>query len=102
MLCDESFITTKTVETPALVKGFMPKVISLSGMATEVRLEQPKNAPLSMEVTEPGMVTEVKLEQPENARLPMEVTEPGMVTEVRLEQPGNAPVLMEVTVSLMV
>ena len=34
-----------------------------------------------------GIVTDVKLEQPENADTPMDVTPFGMVMEVRLEQP---------------
>jgi hypothetical protein len=43
-----------------------------------------------MLVTLSGMVTLVKLEQPENAELPMLVTPSGIVTLVKLEQPENA------------
>jgi hypothetical protein len=37
-----------------------------------------------MEVTLEGIVTEVKLEQPLNAEFPMEVTPSGMVTDFKL------------------
>ena len=57
---------------------------------TEVRPEQPENAPYSMLVTLLGMVTEVRPEQPENAPYSMLVTLLGIVTEVRPEQPENA------------
>ena len=40
-----------------------------------------------MEVTLEGIVTEVKLEQPENAPSPMEVKPSEIVTEVKPEQP---------------
>ena len=40
---------------------------------------------------------EVKLEQPENAWLPIEVRESGRVIEVKLEQPEKAPRQIEVT-----
>ena len=39
-----------------------------------------------MEVTLEGIVTEVKLEQPSNVYAPMEVTLEGIVTEIKLEQ----------------
>ena len=40
-----------------------------------------------MEVTLEGIVTEIKLEQPRNASPPMEVTLEGIVTEVKFQQP---------------
>ena len=43
-----------------------------------------------MDVTLPGMVTAEREEQPEKPPLPMEVTLPGMVTEAREEQPEKA------------
>ena len=50
-----------------------------------------------MEVTLLGMVTEVKPEQPEKAEIPMEVTLLGMVMEVRPEQPEKANHTIDVT-----
>ena len=44
-----------------------------------------------MLVTLLGIVTLVRLEQPSNAEEPMLVTLLGIVTLVRLEQPENAP-----------
>ena len=43
-----------------------------------------------MDVTLLGMDTEVKPEQPIKARLPIDVTLLGMVIEVKPEQPENA------------
>jgi hypothetical protein len=40
-----------------------PMLVTLSGMVTEVRLEQPENAKLSMLVILSGMVIEVRLVQ---------------------------------------
>ena len=53
---------------------------------TVVRLLQPQNAELPIEVTELGIVTLVRPLQRENALLPIEVTELGMVMLVRLLQ----------------
>ena len=50
-----------------------------------------------MEVTLEGIVTEVKLEQPENAELPMDVTLEGIVTDVKPLQPENAEELIKRT-----
>src|SRR5574344_2598393 len=50
-----------------------------------------------MPVTLPGMLTDAKPEQPENALVPMLVTPSGMLTDVKPEQPLNALVPMLVT-----
>ena len=39
-------------------------LVTLSGMVTEVREEQPQNAPSPMLVMLSGMITEVREEQP--------------------------------------
>ena len=49
-------------------------LVTLSGIVTEVRPEQPVNAALPMLVTLAGIVTDVSPEQPENAESPMLVT----------------------------
>ena len=54
-------------------------LVTLLGMVTEVRPEQPKKALDPMLVTLSGMVTEVRPEQPQKARSPMLVTLEGMV-----------------------
>jgi hypothetical protein len=48
--------------------------VTLLGMVTEVKPEQPEKAPSPMLVTLLGMSTEVKPVQAEKALLPMEVT----------------------------
>ena len=57
--------------------------VTLLGIVTLVRREQPSNAPFSILVTLLGIVTLVRLEQEENARLPMLVTLMPIVTLVR-------------------
>ena len=59
----------------------------LAFQTTEVRAEQPLNAPLPILVTELGMVMEVREEQLLNALSPMLVTLLGIVTEVKLDMP---------------
>ena len=54
-------------------------LVTLLGIVTEVRPEQPENALLPMLVTLLGIVTEVRPEQPENALLPMFVTLFGII-----------------------
>ena len=54
-----------------------------------------------MEVTLLGMVTEVRPEQPEKVELSMDVTLLGMVIEVRLEQPEKASLLIKRVPSLI-
>ena len=54
-------------------------LVTESGMVTECKDLQPKNAPSPMLVTESGMVTECKDEQLSNAPSPMLVTESGML-----------------------
>ncbi len=61
-------------------------LITESGMVTECKDLQPKNAPRPMLVTESGMVTDCKDLQPKNAPRPMLVTESGMVTDCKDEQ----------------
>ena len=50
------------------------------------RFEQSLNAEDPMEVTLEGIFTEVKPEQPEKAEAPMEVTLEGIVIDVKREQ----------------
>ena len=63
-----------------------PILVTLFGMVTEVRLEQPLNASSPILVTLFGMVIEVRLAQLLNALIPILVTLFGMVMEVRLAQ----------------
>ena len=53
--------------------------VTLFGIVTEVRLEQPQKASSPMEVTLFGMVTEVRVEHLQKASSPMEVTLFGMI-----------------------
>ena len=54
-------------------------LVTESGMVTDCKDVQPKNAPRPMLVTESGMVTDCKDLQPKNAQWPMLVTESGMI-----------------------
>ena len=71
--------------------------MTLSGIVTLVREEQPKNAQPPMLVTLSGIVTLLRDEQSSNASSPMFVTLLGIVTLVRNEQPENASSPMLVT-----
>jgi len=77
-------------------------LVTLLGMVTEVRPEQPEKAELPMLVTLLEMVMEVRPEQYANAQSPMLVTLLGMVMDVRLEQSWNALSPMLVTLLGMV
>ena len=58
-------------------------LVTESGMVTDCKDSQPKNAQKPMLVTESGMVTECKDLQSSNARSPMLVTESGMVIDCK-------------------
>jgi len=71
------------VKREQLLNAFPIEVIE-EGKEIDVKLEQPKNASSSREVTEEGMVMEVKLEQKFNA-FPIDVMDEGKEIEVKLE-----------------
>jgi len=60
-----------------------------AGKATRVREEQPKKAPLQMEVRPAGRLTEAREEQRWKALGPMEVRPAGKVTVVRVLADGG-------------
>ena len=59
-------------------------LVTLDGITTEVKPEQPENAYDPMLVTLDGITTEVKAEQLENANAPMLVTLEGITIEVKV------------------
>ncbi len=72
-------------------------LVTLEGIATDVRPLQPRNAQSPMLVTPEGIVTDVSLLQPLNAPNSMRVTLEGIVTDVRPLQLENAYAPMLVT-----
>ena len=72
-------------------------LVTLLGIVTEVKPEQPKKALLPMLFTLLGIVTEVKALQNQKASSPMLVTLLGIVTEVKPEQEEKALPPMPVT-----
>jgi hypothetical protein len=97
-------------------------LITPSGIITEVKCEQPKNAKECINLTLSGITntpvidvgTEInttfaslsyctpflsfqRLSHPSNAQIPMEVTLSGIMIEDKLEQPKNAKLPMNVT-----
>lgn len=65
-----------------LPKARYPIEVTELGIITEVRPEQPINAPSPIEVTDLGIVTDVRPVQLENVQFLIEVTELGIVTAV--------------------
>ena len=74
-------------------------LVTLFGIVTDVRPEQPKNAPSPMLVTLFGIVIDVR-PQSENANLPMLVTLLGIVTDVRRKQPEYLQLIVYQFVSI--
>ena len=61
-------------------------LVTLLGIVTEVKPEQPEKTPAPMLFTLLGIVTEVKLEQSSKTPSPMPLTLLPIVTEVKPEQ----------------
>lgn len=77
-------------------------LVTLLGMITDVKAQQPEKAPQSMDVTLLGMVTETKLLHPSKTNGLIFVIPSGMITLVNPLHPWKAPKPMDVTLLGMV
>jgi hypothetical protein len=89
-----TFIAKILVKAP---KALLPMLVTLFGIVTLVRLEQPENALSPMLVILSCIVTLARLEQLEKVQLSMLVTLYGIVTLTRLKQFTKVPFPILVT-----